>query len=74
MNTIIAVLMYLGIATSPAEVNSVMVLKHADVIIDNVDNPNFISYYKSVYNIADYNIPAERCKTEVVIMDIEEGN
>lgn len=65
--------MYMGVATSAGEVNSDMVLSHADEIMDVVDDPAFKSYYESQYN-AEYNVAVAKYNTEVVITDFEEGN
>jgi hypothetical protein len=73
MNTIVAILVYLGIATSPAEVSDRMVIENSNTILDTIDDNNFINYYKSQYT-TEYNVCAERTRAEVVITDICEGD
>ena len=73
MNTIVAILMYLGIATSPVEVNDDMVRDFSDDILETVDDPSFINYYESQYG-SHYEVESHRTSAEVVIWDVYEGD
>jgi hypothetical protein len=73
MNTIVAILMYLGIATSPVEVNDDMVRDHSETILDTVDDPSFINYFESQYG-TNYEVNTQRASAEVVIWDVYEGD
>jgi len=66
MEFIIAIFMYLGLITSPAEVTQAMIDRNADTIEQYQDDKDFLDYY---HNQDDYS------STESIgLIDINDGN
>lgn len=73
MNTIVAVLIYLGIAASPSEVTPEMISRNQSTIEITQSDPNFKNYWNSQYGSETLKM-SDTETTTIVITDWTEGD